>query len=68
MTVYTLEIYINEVDKQLDRKVKIIIFDKGNKFYGIYDEPNYNSNYFAKFLKNKVYMFNMIYHICYSRI
>ena len=49
MTIYTLEVYINEVDRQLDRKVKIIISDKGDKFYGIYDEPNYNS--FARFLK-----------------
>ena len=39
MTIYTLEVYINEVDRQLDRKVKIIISDKGDKFYGIYDEP-----------------------------
>ena len=40
MTIYTLEVYINEVDRQLDRKVKIIISDTGDKFYGIYDEPN----------------------------
>ena len=47
MTIYTLEVYINEVDRQLDRKVKIMISDKSDKFYIIYNEPNS----FAKFLE-----------------
>jgi len=36
--VDALEIYLNEVKRQLDRKVKIIRFDKGDVYYEIYDE------------------------------
>ena len=33
-----LEIYLNEVERQLDKKVKIIRSDKGGEYYGRYDE------------------------------
>ena len=35
--VDTLEVYINEVERQLDRKVKIVRSDRGGEFYGRYD-------------------------------
>jgi len=33
-----LEIYMNEVEKQLDRKVKIVRSDRDGEYYGKYDE------------------------------
>ena len=50
-TINTLEVYMNEIKRQLDRKVKIIISDKSDEFYSIYDEPNYNDNFFARLLE-----------------
>ena len=35
--VNALEIYLNEIERQLDRKVKIIRSDKGGEYYGRYD-------------------------------
>ena len=32
-----LEVYIVEVERQLDKKVKIIISDRGGEYYGRYD-------------------------------
>jgi len=36
--VNTLEVYINEVERQLDRKVKIVKSYRGGEYYGKYDE------------------------------
>ncbi|KAJ1387920.1 Retrovirus-related Pol polyprotein from transposon TNT 1-94 [Sesbania bispinosa] len=33
-----LEVFINEVEKQLDRKVKVVRSDRGGEFYGKTDE------------------------------
>ena len=33
-----LEIFINEVKRQLDKNVKIVRSDKGGEYYGNYDE------------------------------
>jgi len=41
--VDALEIYLNEVERQLERKVKVVIFDKG-------DETGQHSDPFAKLL------------------
>ena len=37
-SVNALEVYINEMEKELDRKVKIVRFDRGGEYYGRYDE------------------------------
>ena len=37
-SVDTLEVFINEVERQLERKVKILRSDKGGEYYGRYDE------------------------------
>ena len=37
-SVNALEIYIKEVERQLDKKVKIIRSDRGGEYYGKYDE------------------------------
>ncbi|RZB86036.1 Retrovirus-related Pol polyprotein from transposon TNT 1-94 [Glycine soja] len=36
--VDVLEIYLNEVERQLDKKVKVVRFDRGDEYYGRYDE------------------------------
>jgi len=36
--VDALEIFINEVERQLDRKVKIVISDRGGEYYGRYNK------------------------------
>lgn len=41
--------YINKVKRQLDRKVKIIRYNRGGEFYDKYDESTHNHNIFSKF-------------------
>jgi len=54
--VNTLEVYINEVERQLDRKVKIARSDKGGEYYRRYDESGQHPGLFAKFFeKNGIY-------------
>ena len=47
----TLEIFITEVERQLDRKVKIIGSDRGGEYYGRYTENGQCPGPFAKFLE-----------------
>ena len=49
--VDVLETYITEVKRQLDRKVKIIRFDRGGEFYEKYDETGRCPGSFAKLLE-----------------
>ena len=50
-SVDALEVYITEVERQLDRKVKIVRSDRGGEFYGRYDESGQHPGPFAKFLE-----------------
>ena len=43
--------FVNEVERKLDRKVKIVRFDRGDEYYGKYDELGQNLSPFAKFLE-----------------
>jgi len=36
--VDALEIYLNEVERQLDNKMKVIKSNKGDEYYGRYDK------------------------------
>jgi transposase InsO family protein len=49
--VDALEVYITEVERQLDRKVKIIRSDRGGEYYGKYDETGQCPGPFAKILE-----------------
>jgi len=49
--VNVLEIYINEVKRQLEKKVKVVTSDKGGAYYGRYDENGQHRGLFAKFLE-----------------
>jgi len=49
--VDALEIYLNEVERQLDRKVKFIRSNRGGEYYGRYDETGQHPGSFAKLLQ-----------------
>jgi len=51
MSVNVLQIYINEVERQLDKKVKIVRLDRSGEYYGRYDESRQHHGLFAKFLE-----------------
>ena len=42
--------FVNEVERQLDKKVKIVRSDKDGEYYGKYDKLGQNPGPFAKFL------------------
>jgi len=46
-------VFINEVERQLEKQVKIIRSDRGGEFYGRYDESGQNPGPFAKFLEKR---------------
>ncbi|XP_075076904.1 uncharacterized protein LOC142163508 [Nicotiana tabacum] len=48
-----LKVFINEVERQLDRKVKIIRSDKCGEYYGKYNESGQCPGPFAKFLEER---------------
>ena len=45
------EMFITEVERQLDKKIKIVRSDRGCEYYGRYDELGQNPSPFAKFLE-----------------
>jgi hypothetical protein len=49
--VDALEVYITEVVKQLDRKVKVVRLDRGGEYYGTYDGLSQCLGPFAKLLE-----------------
>ncbi|KAM1231132.1 hypothetical protein ACFX2F_041302 [Malus domestica] len=49
--VNALQVFITEVERQLDKKVKIVRSDRGGEFYGKYDESGQCPGLFAKLLE-----------------
>jgi len=49
--VNVLEIYLNEVERQLDGKMKVVRFDRDDEYYGRYDETRQHPDPFSKFLQ-----------------
>nr|CAN69408.1 hypothetical protein VITISV_014748 [Vitis vinifera] len=47
------EMFIIEVERQLDKKIKIMRSDRGGEYYGRYDESGQNPGPFAKFLEKR---------------
>lgn len=46
------KVYKAEVKNQLDRKIKIVMrFNRGDEYYGRYDESSYNLGPFVKFFE-----------------
>ena len=52
-SVNTLEVFINEVERQLDRKVKVIRSDRGGEYYGRFNENGQCPGPFAKLLESR---------------
>ena len=46
-----LEVYITEVERQLDRKVKVVISNRGGEYYARYDGLGQCPGPFAKVLE-----------------
>ena len=46
-----VKVYITKIERQLERKVKIIKLDRGGEYYGKYGESWQCPNPFAKLLK-----------------
>ena len=51
--INALEVFITKVERQLDRKVKIIRSYRGGEYYGKYDENGQHPGPFSKFLKKQ---------------
>ena len=49
--VNALEIYLNEVERQLDINVRIVRSNRGGEYYRIYDESGQHPGSFAKLLQ-----------------
>ena len=49
--VNSLEVFIKEVERQLDRKVKIVKSDRGGEYYEKHGESRQNPGPFAQFLE-----------------
>ena len=49
--VNAIEIYITEVERQLDKKVKVVRSDRGGEYYGKHDETGQCPGPFAKLLE-----------------
>ena len=49
--VDVLEIYLNEVEMQLDRKVKVVKSNRGGDYYGRYNETGQHLGPFAILLQ-----------------
>ncbi|WVZ17437.1 hypothetical protein V8G54_010419 [Vigna mungo] len=48
-----LEVFINKVERQLDRKVKVVRSDRGGEYYGKTDESGQCPGPFAKYLESR---------------
>ena len=51
--INALKIFINEVERQLDKNVKIVRSDRGGEYYGSYDEKGQHPGPFARFLEKR---------------
>ena len=47
-----LEIFINEVERQHNKKVKVVRSDRGGEYYGKFNESGQCAGPFAKFLES----------------
>ena len=52
-SVDVLETFINEVERQLDRKVKVVRSDRGGEYYGKFNESGQCKGPFAKLLESR---------------
>ncbi|RVW44414.1 hypothetical protein CK203_070961 [Vitis vinifera] len=62
------EMFITEVERQLDKKIKIVRSDRGGEYYGRYDESGQNPGPFAKFLENMAFVLSTQCLVRHSRM
>ena len=55
------KIYKAEVEKQLDKKIKIIRFNKGGEYYERYIKRDQSMSRFGKFLQKRILLPNIQY-------
>ena len=48
-----LKVFNDEVERQLDRKVKVVRFDRGGEFYGKFNERGQCLGPFVKLLESR---------------
>ena len=53
-----LKVFIDEVERQLDRKLKVVRSDRGGEFYGKFNESGQCPGLFANSLKVGAYVHN----------
>ena len=51
--VDALEIYLNELERHLERNVKVVRYDRCMEYYGRYNENRQHPGPFAKLLKKR---------------
>jgi len=51
--VDTLEVYVNEIERQLDKRVKIVRSDRGGEYYEKYNKNGQCPGPLAKFLEKR---------------
>ena len=68
ITIDIFEMFITEVERQLDKKIKIVRSDRGGEYYGRYDESGQNPGPFANSLKNMVFVLNTQCLVSHSRM
>ncbi|GJX19268.1 retrovirus-related pol polyprotein from transposon TNT 1-94 [Tanacetum coccineum] len=52
-SINALAVFLNEVERQQDKKVKIVRSDRGDEYYGKYDESGQCLGPFAKFFESR---------------
>ena len=62
------EMFIIEVERQLDKKIKIVRSDQGGEYYGRYDESGQNPGPFSKFLESMAFVLNTQCMVRHSRM
>ena len=50
-SINALKVFIYEVERQLDRKMKFVMFDIGGEYYGKHDKTGQCPDSFSKFLE-----------------
>ena len=63
-----LEIYYNEVKRQLDINVKIIRYDRGGEYYRRYDEIGQHPGPFAKLVQKCAFVCNIQFLVHHNKM
>ena len=66
--VNTLKIYLNEVERQLNRKVKVVRSNRGGEHYGRYNETKQHQVHFLYSFRNMTFVHNTRCPIHHNKI